>query len=250
MREIFQIIPNIRTADAFDLLTNDCKSAIDRAGFVALLAQHSFLAFLMMSFPTSLIKKFRSDIEGDYHCIGDEPLVLVGLMGSGKSALGKRLSVALSLPFVDSDTLVEEEAGITIAEIFELAGEARFREMERRIILATLEQGACILSTGGGAFCNPETRAAIKENATSIWIDSSPDTLLSRIGNPATRPLLATGDPLKILTKLRKERAADYGEADLYLRTSKQSHRVAMKKLLKLLTDAGHVERLLPDSSR
>lgn len=215
-----------------------------------MLAQHSFLDFFMMSFSTPLIKKFRSDIEGDYRYIGVKPLVLVGLMGSGKSALGKRLSVALSLPFLDSDTLVEEEAGITIAEIFELAGEARFREMERRIILAALTRGACILSTGGGAFCHPETRTAIKENATSIWIDSSPDTLLSRIGNPASRPLLATGDPLAILTKLRKERATDYAEADLYLRTGKQSHRVAMKKLLKLLTEAGHVERLLPDSMR
>ena len=204
----------------------------------------------MMSFPTSLIKKFRSDIEGDYRCIGDEPLVLVGLMGSGKSALGKRLSVALSLPFVDSDTLVEEEAGITIAEIFELAGEARFREMERRIIPGHPRARRMHSIYWRRRFCNPETRAAIKENATSIWIDSSPDTLLSRIGNPATRPLLATGDPLTILTKLREERATDYGEADLYLRTSKQSHRVAMKKLLKLLTDAGHVERLLPDSSR
>jgi len=241
---------DIRPADAFDLLTNARKSAIDRAVFASLLVQHSFLACLMMSFPTSLIKKFRSDIEGDYRYVGARPLVLVGLMGSGKSALGKRLSVALSLPFVDSDTLVEEEAGITIAEIFDLAGEARFRDMERRIILTALKQGTCILSTGGGAFCHPETRAAIKENATSIWIDSSPDTLLSRIGNPASRPLLATGDPLKILTKLRKERAADYAEADLYLRTGKQSHKVAMKKLLKLLGDAGHVQRLLPDSSR
>ena len=81
----------------------------------------------MMSFSTSLIKKFRSDIDGDYACLTHKTIVLVGLMGSGKSALGKRLSVALSLPFIDSDTLVEEEAGITIAEIFELAGETRSR---------------------------------------------------------------------------------------------------------------------------
>ena len=177
-----------------------------------------------MSFSASLIKKFRSDIDGDYRCLDARPLVLVGLMGSGKSALGKRLSVALSLPFIDSDMLVEEEAGISIAEIFELAGEARFREMERRTILDVLKQGSCVLSTGGGAFCNSETRAAIKENALSIWIDSTPETLLSRIGNPASRPLLTTGDPLEILTRLRKERAAAYSEADLCIRTGKQSH--------------------------
>ena len=203
-----------------------------------------------MSFSASLIKKFRSDIDGDYRCLDARPLVLVGLMGSGKSALGKRLSVALSLPFIDSDMLVEEEAGISIAEIFELAGEARFREMERRIILNVLQQGSCVLSTGGGAFCNSETRAAIKENALSIWIDSTPETLLSRIGNPASRPLLTTGDPLEILTRLRKERAADYSEADLCIRTCKQSHRTAMKKLLGTLSEAGHIERLLPRPAR
>jgi shikimate kinase len=171
-------------------------------------------------------------------------------MGSGKSALGKRLSVALSLPFIDSDALVEEEAGITIAEIFELAGETRFREMERRVIKSVLEGGACILSTGGGAFCNKETRTAITANAVSIWIDSSPETLLSRIGNPASRPLLTTGDPLEILTNLRETRAPDYAEADLYLQTGKQSHRTAMKKLLGLLVDTGHIHRLLPASAR
>jgi shikimate kinase len=204
----------------------------------------------MMSFSTSLIKKFRSDIDGDYACLTPKTIVLVGLMGSGKSALGKRLSVALSLPFIDSDALVEEEAGITIAEIFELAGETRFREMERRVIKSVLEGGACILSTGGGAFCNKETRTAITANAVSIWIDSSPETLLSRIGNPASRPLLTTGDPLEILTNLRETRAPDYAEADLYLRTGKQSHRTAMKKLLGLLVDTGHIRRLLPASAR
>ena len=203
-----------------------------------------------MSFSASLIKKFRSDIDGVYRCLDTRPLVLVGLMGSGKSALGKRLSIALSLPFIDSDMLVEEEAGISIAEIFELAGEARFREMERRIILNVLQQGSCVLSTGGGAFCNSKTRATIKKNALSIWIDSTPETLLSRIGNPASRPLLTTGDPLEILTRLRKERAAAYSEADLCIRTGKQSHRTAMKKLIGTLSEAGHIERLLPRPAR
>ncbi len=136
-------------------------------------------------------------------------------MGSGKSALGKRLSVALSLPFIDSDMLVEEEAGITIAEIFELAG-GPFQGNGTPDYLNVLKQGSCVLSTGGGTFCNSKTRAKIKENALSIWIDSTPETLLSRIGNPASRPLLTTGDPLEILTRLRKERAAAYSEADLY----------------------------------
>jgi len=200
----------------------------------------------MMSFSASLVKKFRSDIDGEYQFLGSKPVVLVGLMGSGKSALGKRLSVALSLPFIDSDMLVEEKAGLSIAEIFDIAGEARFRELERKAIRQALKKGACVLSTGGGAFCNDETRATIKAKALSVWIDSSPQTLLSRIGNPASRPLLTTGDPLEILTRLRAERAPAYSEADLYLRTGRQSHKTAMKKLLSLLADTGHIRRLMP----
>ena len=123
--------------------------------------------------------------------------------------------------------LVEEEAGISIAEIFELAGEGRFREMEHRIILNVLQQGSCVLSTGGGAFCNSATRATIKENALSIWIDSTPETLLSRIGNPASRPLLPQAIRWRFLTRL--QRRAAYSEADLCIRTGKQSHRTAMK---------------------
>ncbi len=196
-----------------------------------------------MSFTPDLIKKFQADIDGDYYREQTKPIVLVGLMGSGKSALGKRLSVALELPFVDSDMLVETEAGLSIADIFDLAGEARFREMERRLIIEQMKKGPCVLSTGGGAFCNDETRAAIKAGGLTIWIDSRPDILLSRIGNLNSRPLLTTGDPLEILTRLREQRAPFYAEADLYLRTGKQSHKASMKKLLKLLLDKGHICR-------
>ncbi len=198
-----------------------------------------------MSITAALTDKFRKDIDGDYTHQLDRPVVLVGLMGSGKSALGKRLSIALDLPFIDSDTLVEDEAGISIADIFELAGETRFREMERRLISEQLNRGACVLSTGGGAFCNDETRAAIKGGALSIWIDSSPDILLSRIGNVSKRPMLTAGDPMEILTRLRDERAPFYSQADLYLRTGKQSHKLSMKKLLDLLVNTGHIRRSL-----
>ena len=196
-----------------------------------------------MSFSASLIKKFRSDIDGDI-LSGHRPLVLVGLMGSGKSALGKRLSVALSLPFIDSDMLVEEEAGIFIAEIFELAGEAVSGKWNAGSECAT-EGKLCLIYRG--APLQFGTRASIKEIALSIWIDSTPEPLLSRIGNPGSRPLLTTGDPLEILTRLRKEPPLLIQRRIMHTHGQAISSK-AMKKLLGTLSEAGHIERLLPSS--
>ena len=115
-----------------------------------------------------------------------QTIVLVGLMGSGKTALGKRLAVALDRPFIDGDQLIEHEAGLSVRDIFELSGEAKFREIERNTILKRATGEPVILSTGGNAFCDPRTRAEIIEHAISIWTDSTPKNLLRRIGNFAS----------------------------------------------------------------
>ena len=165
-------------------------------------------------------------------------------MGSGKTALGKRLAVALGLPFVDSDTIIEEKSGLLIRNIFEIAGEAKFREMEHKTILSNLKSSPVILSTGGGAFCNPKTRAAIKAHAISIWLDAKPTDLLHRIGNTSSRPLLNKGNPLQTLSDLRQQRKADYQQAELHVRTGRHSLRLSMKKILNILEQNSYIEAL------
>lgn len=152
----------------------------------------------------------------------DRPVVLVGMMGTGKSSIGKRLSALLHLPFVDADEAIEEAAQLTIAEIFERHGEAHFRDGERRVI-ARLMDGANpadrrkIIATGGGAFVNPETRALILDQAITVWLDADVDTLVERTSRKDTRPLLRQGDPREILTRLRTERAPAYAEAPIHV---------------------------------
>ncbi|MCZ8324070.1 MAG: shikimate kinase [Sphingomonadaceae bacterium] len=152
----------------------------------------------------------------------DRPVVLVGMMGTGKSSIGKRLSALLHLPFVDADEAIEEAAQLTISEIFERHGEAHFRDGERRVI-ARLMDGANpadrrkIIATGGGAFVNPETRALILDKAVTVWLDADVDTLVERTSRKDTRPLLRQGDPREILTRLRAERAPAYAQAPIHV---------------------------------
>ena len=196
----------------------------------------------MLNFTTEQRRQFAEDIDGDYRPKTNKTIVLVGLMGSGKSALGKRLAVALGRPFIDSDSLIEEEAGLPIRDIFELNGEGKFREIERKTILKHLQGPAVILSTGGGAFCNPETRAAINAHSISIWLDATPKNLLRRIGNTSSRPLLNKGNPLQILADLRQQRLADYQQAELHVRTGRHSRRLSMKKILNILQQNSYIE--------
>ena len=198
----------------------------------------------MLTFTPEQRRRFAADIDGNYRPKTKKTIVLVGLMGSGKTAIGKRLSVALGLPFVDSDTIIEEESGLLIRNIFEISGEAKFREMEHRTILSTLKSSPVILSTGGGAFCNTKTRMAIKARAISVWLDAKPTDLLHRIGNTSSRPLLNTGDPLQILKDLRQQRLADYRQAELHIRTGRHSLRLSMKKILNILEQKSYIEAL------
>ena len=198
----------------------------------------------MLTFTPEQRRRFAADIDGDYRPKTKKTIVLVGLMGSGKTALGKRLAVALGLPFVDSDTIIEEKSGLLIRNIFEISGEAKFREMEHKTILSNLKSSPVILSTGGGAFCNPKTRAAIKAHAISVWLDAKPTDLLHRIGNTSSRPLLNKGDPLKTLSDLRQQRKTDYQQAELHVSTGRHSLRLSMKKILNILEQNSYIEAL------
>ena len=198
----------------------------------------------MLTFTPEQRRRFAADIDGEYRPKTKKTIVLVGLMGSGKTSLGKRLAVALGLPFVDSDTIIEEKSGLLIRNIFEISGEAKFREMERKTILTNLKSSPVILSTGGGAFCNPKTRAAIKAHAISVWLDAKPTDLLHRIGNTSSRPLLNKGDPLQTLSDLRQQRKADYQQAELHVSTGQHSLRLSMKKILNILERNSYIEAL------
>jgi shikimate kinase len=142
-------------------------------------------------------------------------IVLIGLMGAGKSCIGRRLATLLGLKFVDADTEIERAADCTIEEIFERHGEAAFRDGERRVIERLLGQAVQVLATGGGSFMNPQTRAAIQDQAISVWLRADLDLLLKRTGRRNNRPLLKRGDPRAILEGLMAERYPVYSEADI-----------------------------------
>jgi shikimate kinase len=147
--------------------------------------------------------------------LGTRSVVLVGMMGSGKSSIGRRLASRLAIPFVDADTEIEEAAGMTIAEIFEHHGEPYFRAGEARVIARLLDHGPQVLATGGGAFMNRDTRATICQKGVSIWLKAELDVLMKRIKRRGDRPLLKTDDPAATLTALIAERYPIYAEADV-----------------------------------
>lgn len=152
------------------------------------------------------------------------PVVLVGLMGVGKSTVGKRLALLLDRDFVDADEEIEEAAQLSIAEIFSDFGEAYFRDGERRVIARLIEEGRGVIATGGGAFVDPETRALILEKALAVWIDADIDTLVERTARRDTRPLLKQGDPRAILSDLFAKREPFYRQAQLRVRSKDGPH--------------------------
>jgi shikimate kinase len=156
----------------------------------------------------------------------DRPIALVGLMGVGKTTIGRRLAKRLDRPFVDADEAVEEAAGRSVADIFADFGEAAFRDGERRVITRLLEEPQpIVLALGGGAFVNDETRALIKERAVSIWLKADLDTLMERVlRKPGQRPLLETDDPRAVMEKLNAERAPIYAQADITVESDAASH--------------------------
>lgn len=142
-------------------------------------------------------------------------VVLVGMMGAGKSAIGRQLAQRLGVDFLDSDHEIERAAASSIEEIFKHYGEAYFRDGERRVIGRLLEGPVCVLATGGGAFMDPQTRALMKQDALTIWLNADVDVLWERVSRRGHRPLLKTADPQGTLRRLLEERAPIYAEADL-----------------------------------
>jgi shikimate kinase len=156
--------------------------------------------------------------------LGSRCLVLVGLMGAGKTSIGRRLAQRLDLRFVDADTAIEEAAGMTIPEIFARDGEAYFRDGERRVIGRLLSEGPQVLATGGGAFMTAETRAAILEGHVSIWLKAELDTLMNRVRRRGNRPLLKTENPEATMRRLMEERYPVYALADITVLSRDSTH--------------------------
>jgi shikimate kinase len=151
----------------------------------------------------------------------DRPVLLVGLMGVGKSTVGRKLASLLRVDFIDADEAIETAAGMKIAEIFERYGEAHFRDGERRVIARLIDDHHGVIATGGGAFVNAETRALILKRGIAVWLDCDLATLVERTGRRDDRPLLQGGDRGEILARLHHERAPFYAEAQIHV-TSNQ----------------------------
>ena len=171
-----------------------------------------------------------------YEPLRHKTIALVGLMGVGKSSVGRRLASALSLPFRDADNEVESAAGRAIPEIFADLGEPAFRDGERRVIARLLEGPPHILATGGGAFMNEETRALIAARAISVWLKADLEVLARRIGRKDTRPLLVGKDPLEVLRAQAEARYPTYAHADITVETADAAHHVTVAEVIRALS--------------
>ena len=168
--------------------------------------------------------------------IRDRSIVLVGLMGSGKSTIGRRLSQRLGMRFADADDEIERAAGMTISDIFARFGEAHFRDGERRVIARLLAGKPMILATGGGAFINEETRALILKDSVCVWLDADIPTLVERVGRRSHRPLLKDRDPGEVLRDLAAVRNPIYAEAPLRVSSASTPHDHTVRAILEALS--------------
>ena len=156
--------------------------------------------------------------------LGRRSVVLVGMMGAGKSTIGRRLAARLRLPFLDADIEIEAAAGMSIPDIFETHGEPHFRDGEARVIARLLDSGPAVIATGGGAFMREETRNRIRDKAVSIWLKADVDVIMKRVKRRADRPLLQTEDPAATINRLLAEREPVYGNADLTIASRDVPH--------------------------
>jgi shikimate kinase len=169
------------------------------------------------------------------------PITLVGLMGVGKSSIGKRLAARLGLPFVDADSEIEIACGMTIPEIFERFGEAHFRDGERRVIARLIDGAPKVVATGGGAFMADDTRALILERSHAVWIDADIATLVGRVKKRDTRPLLRNRDPAEVLTELARTRNPVYAAAPIHVTSRDGPHGQTVEQIIDALAAAnGH----------
>lgn len=166
-------------------------------------------------------------------------VALVGMMGAGKTSIGKRLAARLGVPFKDADHEIEAAAGLTVAEIFEKYGEPYFRDGERRVIARLLTEPPHVLATGGGAYMDETTRTAMREHAFTIWLNAPIDILVGRVKKRETRPLLKDGDMRATLEKLMAVRGPVYAQADMMLESVDEPHGAAVEKIVAALASHG-----------
>lgn len=162
----------------------------------------------------------------------DRPIVLVGLMGAGKSTVGRRLARRLGLPFVDSDAAIEDAAGYSAAEMFERFGEKDFRDGERRLVARLVDGRVCVIATGGGVFVDSAIRRLLNERTITIWLDAPIDVLTRRTARRDTRPLLRNGDPKGTLERLAEERRPAYAEAHIHVKSGNGAHRDVVESII------------------
>jgi shikimate kinase len=167
----------------------------------------------------------------------DQPVVLVGLMGVGKSTVGRRLAKRLGLPFVDSDSAIEDAAGYTAAEMFERYGEQDFRDGERRLVARLIDGEIRVIATGGGAYVDARTRQLLNERAITVWLDAPVDILAERTARRDTRPLLKNGDPKGTLERLAEERRPSYAEAHIHVKSGDGAHRDVVDAIIQALEE-------------
>lgn len=168
--------------------------------------------------------------------LGDRSIVFVGLMGAGKTAVGRRVAQLTGLPFTDSDHEIEHVSRMTIPELFEAYGEPEFRSLESRVIQRIIETGPQVISTGGGAFMNEQTREAIAARGVSVWLKADLDLLMERVSRKQNRPLLKDPDPRGVLRRLMEVRYPVYQLADLVV----QSRDVSKEEMAAVVVDALH----------
>ncbi len=165
----------------------------------------------------------------------DRPIVLVGMMGVGKSTVGRKLASLLRMPFADADEEIEEAAQMPVSEIFERFGEPYFRDGERRVIARLVGEQPVVIAAGGGAFCQEETRKLLLEKAITVWLDCDTDTLVERVGRKYSRALLRGGDPREIISRLKQEREPNYAQAPIHIMSKAGPHQQTAMRILKAI---------------
>jgi len=167
----------------------------------------------------------------------DRPVVLVGLMGVGKSTVGRRLARRLGLPFVDSDSEIEETVGLPWGELFERYGEADYRDGERRLVARLIDGEVRVIATGGGVFVDPRTRELLKDRTITVWLDAPVDVLAERTGRRDTRPLLKNGDRKETLERLARIEREAYAQAHIHVKSGNGAHREVVEEIVRALED-------------
>ncbi|MCO6389773.1 shikimate kinase [Aliihoeflea aestuarii] len=164
--------------------------------------------------------------------IGKRPIVLVGLMGAGKTSVGRRLAQLLDMPFADSDHEIESVSRMSVPELFEAYGETEFRALEQRVVTRLVTGSPAVIATGGGAYMNADTRAVIRAHAVSVWLNADLDTLMERVSRRSNRPLLKAADPRAVMRKLIADRYPIYAEADIAIVSRDARHAVIAGEII------------------